>query len=111
MNSPTRTVGITGATGLLGTELTPQLAAAGHRVIRLSRSASQRKAGGGSGETGSWEPSSGNIAAPEPIQTVVHLAGESIAGGRWTNARKQAIRDSRVDATRRLCEGLARRTP
>jgi uncharacterized protein (TIGR01777 family) len=38
----------------------------------------------------------------------VHLAGENIAGGRWTAAMKQKIRDSRVNGTRSLCEALAR---
>ena len=39
---------------------------------------------------------------------VVHLAGENIAAGRWTPARKAEIRRSRVDGTRNLCEVLAR---
>jgi uncharacterized protein (TIGR01777 family) len=38
---------------------------------------------------------------------VVHLAGENIAAGRWTPARKAEIRRSRVEGTRRLCEALA----
>jgi uncharacterized protein (TIGR01777 family) len=42
------------------------------------------------------------------VDAVVHLAGENIAAGRWTSARKAEIRQSRVEGTRRLCEALAR---
>jgi uncharacterized protein (TIGR01777 family) len=45
------------------------------------------------------------------VEAVVHLAGESIAGGRWTEARKAAIRESRVAGTRALATALARLTP
>jgi uncharacterized protein (TIGR01777 family) len=44
------------------------------------------------------------------VDAVVHLAGENIAGGRWTAARKEEIRRSRVEGTRRLSESLARLT-
>lgn len=43
----------------------------------------------------------------EARDAFVHLAGENIAAGRWTRARKARIRDSRVKVTRRLCESLA----
>jgi len=57
-----------------------------------------------------WDPVSGAIASPGPAiaDAVVHLAGESIAGGRWTARKKQRIRESRVDATRRLTDTLTR---
>ncbi len=56
-----------------------------------------------------WDPSRGFIdkAALEGVDGVVHLAGESIAAGRWTEARKERILDSRVEGTRVLCEALA----
>jgi uncharacterized protein (TIGR01777 family) len=41
------------------------------------------------------------------VEVVFHLAGESVAGGRWTQERKKRIRDSRVDGTRNLVDGLA----
>jgi uncharacterized protein (TIGR01777 family) len=44
----------------------------------------------------------------EGVDAVVHLAGENIAAGRWTAARKEEIRRSRVEGTRRLCESLTR---
>ena len=45
--------------------------------------------------------------ALEGIDGVVHLAGENIADGRWTEAKQRRIRDSRIDGTRLLCERLA----
>ena len=94
---------LTGSGGLIGSALAPALAADGHQVRRLRRAAA-----GGPDET-SWNPADGTFApgALDGIDGVVHLAGESIAGGRWTAARKARIRDSRVDDTRRLAEALA----
>ena len=58
----------------------------------------------------SWDPAKGTIDAGklEGFDAVVHLAGENIAGGRWTEQRKARIRDSRVQGTRLLCEALAK---
>lgn len=94
---------LTGSGGLIGSALAPALAADGHQVRRLRRAAA-----GGADET-SWNPADGTFApgALDGIDGVIHLAGESIAGGRWTAARKARIRDSRVDDTRRLAEALA----
>jgi uncharacterized protein (TIGR01777 family) len=56
-----------------------------------------------------WDPASKRLPAPalEGLDAVVHLAGENIAKGRWNAAKKAAIRDSRVQGTRVLCEALA----
>lgn len=55
-----------------------------------------------------WDPATGQIRADlEPADAIVHLAGENIAGGRWTAARKRLIFDSRVGTTERLCRELA----
>ena len=57
-----------------------------------------------------WNPA-GGLAEPsrfDGVDAVVHLAGENIAAGRWTPARKAEIRQSRVEGTRILCESLAR---
>ena len=55
-----------------------------------------------------WEPLKGTVHnLPRPLRAVVHLAGENIASGRWTTARKQRIRDSRVVGTRTLVHALA----
>ena len=94
---------MTGSTGLVGQPLSAFLTGGGHTVRRVRRTPTQV-----AGET-SWNPADGTFAegALDGIDAVVHLAGENIAGGRWTAARKAQIRDSRVDGTRRLCEALA----
>lgn len=95
-------VAVTGSSGFIGSALVEALSAAGHRVTRLVR----RPAAG----SVAWDPSSGAAASAglEGVEAVVHLAGESLASGRWTPEKKEAIRDSRVLGTRRLCESLMR---
>lgn len=94
---------VTGSSGLIGAALAPALSADGHQVRRL------RRAPAAGPEVTSWNPEDGTFApgALDGIDAVVHLAGENIAGGRWTAARKARIRDSRVDGTHRLCAALA----
>ncbi|MBN1514227.1 MAG: TIGR01777 family oxidoreductase [Phycisphaerae bacterium] len=84
---------ISGSTGLIGSALVRSLQADGHAISRLSRT------GGGAGMF--------DTAAVPACDAVVHLAGEPVAG-RWTAAKKAAIRDSRVGGTRSLCDALAR---
>jgi uncharacterized protein (TIGR01777 family) len=96
---------VSGATGLVGSDLVPLLTTGGHRVTRLKRSPA------GPGEAAiSWDPEKGTLdpAGLEGIDAVVHLAGESIAAGRWNADRKARILESRVKGTRLLCETLAR---
>ena len=98
-------VAITGAGGLIGSALVAALEAGGHRVIRLVRRTPR------SGEDAlAWDPSSGAItpAGPTVADAVVHLAGESIMGMRWTAAKKTRIRESRVTATRLFVHSLIR---
>ena len=99
------TILVTGASGLVGSALVPFLATGGHQVIRLVRPQSAHREGGVL-----WDPSAGRLDASslERVDAVVHLAGENVAGGRWTAERKAEIRDSRVQGTRLLCESLAR---
>jgi hypothetical protein len=95
---------VTGASGLVGSSLVPFLTSGGHSVSRLVR-----KLSGKDGEV-LWRPDRGEIdeSRLEGFDAVVHLAGESIAAGRWSPARKKAIRDSRVNSTALLCSALAR---
>jgi len=93
---------ITGGTGFLGTALVRALRQQGHHVTILSRKPK------GPGEA-LWNGGADDTLAAriEGTDVVINLAGESIAGGRWTRARKQAILRSRVDGTRALAEAIA----
>jgi hypothetical protein len=95
---------VTGSSGLVGSALLSQLESDGHTVTRLVRS----RRGTGEAQV-LWEPQAGAIdsASLEGLDAVVHLAGESIAAGRWTAARKARILESRTKGTRLLAEALA----
>lgn len=94
---------ITGATGMVGRRLLADLGSA----AVLSRRPEGVELPGA--RTFGWEPSQPPPAeAIEGVQVVFHLAGEPVASGRWSAAKKRAIRDSRVVASRQLVEGLRR---
>ena len=97
-------VAVTGASGLIGGALVPFLRAGGDDVLRLVRRTPQAP------DEARWDPESGEVDASAlgSVDAVVHLAGENIAGGRWTEARKARLRASRVGPTRRLAETLGR---
>jgi hypothetical protein len=115
---------IAGGTGFLGRPLAAALAADGHDVVILSRSAASQGASAPRGAQGSRH--SPRPGGPRPIawtpngdvgpwateidgaDAVVNLAGESIAGARWTAAHKQRILESRVKATRSLADAIRR---
>jgi uncharacterized protein (TIGR01777 family) len=78
---------ISGSHGLIGSALVPFLKTGGHAPVRLQR---------------------GHSVDLERAAAVVHLAGESIAEGRWTLEKKARIYESRVQGTRDLCEALAK---
>jgi len=93
---------ISGARGFIGSTLIPQLESNGHQVSRLTRSP-------GSDDDIGWNPSVGEIEASrlEGTDAVVHLAGESIAEGRWTAERKRRILESRRQGTGLLAQTIA----
>ena len=97
-----RSVAITGASGMIGAALARALAAGGLRVLRIGRRP-------GAGSDLLWDPAAGRIdaASLEGVDAVVHLAGESIASGRWTRERKLRIRESRTQGTTLLARALA----
>jgi len=98
-------VAVSGASGLIGAALVSSLEAQGHRAIRLVRRMPRP------GEDAiRWDPSTGALTPPGPsvADAVVHLAGDSIMGLRWTAEKKRRIRESRTTATRLLVQTLTR---
>ena len=102
---------ITGGTGLVGSALARALVAAGHAVTAVSRRAASelgpdvRIVQGDPARPGAWQ----DVLAG--CDACVHLAGEPVAGRRWTEERKRAIRESRLESTRRVVEVIAARGP
>lgn len=96
---------ITGSTGLIGSELTRSLRAAGHEVTRVTRSHGDVAHGE---RAVIWHPDQGVIEAAglEEHDVVIHLAGESLAGI-WTEGKKRRIRTSRERGTALLAKSLA----
>ncbi len=97
---------VSGASGLIGAALLPSLEQAGAEVVRLVRGPAAKV-----GQV-SWDPmaEAGKGVLPTAVSgfdAVIHLGGESIVG-RWTQAKKEAIRESRVRGTRNLATALAR---
>jgi len=96
---------VSGVSGPIGAALLPSLKANGAVVVRLTRG---KSAGAPVDDaTIAWDPE--KPIAPEAVSefdAVIHLAGESIIG-RWTDAKKKAIRDSRVVGTTNLARALA----
>lgn len=95
-------VAVTGSSGLIGTAVRNRLGDAGHEVVRVLR-------GNPSDPAALWNPATGWVreGALDGVDAVVHLAGESIAEGRWNAARKAALAASRVPATRLLVDHIA----
>jgi uncharacterized protein len=97
---PRPAIAVTGSSGLIGSALCAYLSTGGHRVIRLVRRAPH-----GPFER-TWDPERPDPRALEGIDAVVHLAGASIAG-RFTDAHKRLVRDSRVGPTSELARVIA----
>ncbi|TWT34201.1 TIGR01777 family oxidoreductase [Blastopirellula retiformator] len=95
-------IAITGASGMVGKQLSAFLSTGGHEVIPVTRSPNK--------EGVYWNYKQGEIDAASltGVDAVVHLAGESIADGRWTEEKKAQIRDSRVDGATFLASELAK---
>ncbi len=97
-------VALTGSSGLIGSALEHFLTTGGHEVVSLVRDSRRLDE-----NSIFWNPAAGVLdpASLVGIDAVVHLAGVSIAGGRWTEQRKRAIKQSRVRGTELLSRTLA----
>ena len=100
---------ITGGTGFLGGALVGRLRGDGHAVTVLTRGPT----GAGAVHWDQETPAADWTATVDGADGVIHLAGASIAGGRWTSKRKAIIRDSRVTSTRAIVAAIraARQPP
>lgn len=98
------TVAITGSSGLVGRDLRHFLTTGGHEVVPIVRDSRNLDDG-----AIFWNPTAGVIDEKglTRVDAVVHLAGTSISGGRWTEARKRSIKQSRVCGTELLARTLA----
>jgi uncharacterized protein (TIGR01777 family) len=102
---------VSGSTGFLGTALLETLQGQGHSIARLVRpGTSQKSVAEVRAGSVSWDPVAGQFdaAAAEGVDALIHLAGASIAGGRWNATRKELLRTSRIDATRHLIGALSK---
>jgi uncharacterized protein (TIGR01777 family) len=97
---------ITGASGLIGKAVVKSLSPKGHELLLAGRG--EPKSANEIKWTVEEGFDDGDLGRLEGLDAVIHLAGESIAGLRWTDDKKKAIRDSRVLGTRNLVNDLAR---
>ena len=106
---------VAGGTGFIGSPLAEMYAEEGHDVRVLTRGLPDGEArhDPGTGKPGitrvGWRPTGAAGAWKEVVdgaEAVINLAGESLSKGRWTPARKAAMRDSRILATRSIVEAI-----
>jgi uncharacterized protein (TIGR01777 family) len=99
---------ITGGTGLIGSALAREMGSAGHEVVVLTRDPSRSGALPPNTRAVQWDGrTAGDWAKLLDADTViVHLAGDPVAEGRWTEEKKRRIRDSRVESGRAVLEAV-----
>ena len=97
---------ISGASGLIGSWLVPDLVAAGHQVVRLVRGEDVAQPGTSAAV---WSPGLGELD-PKVLagaDAVINLNGRSIADGRWSARVKEELRSSRLHSTETLTRAIA----
>lgn len=101
-------LGLSGPNGLIGTAVQKQAHALGHSIVKVTRSRSKHNE-----NVVVWDPDSENLNKTEMdllenLDCFIHLAGENIASGRWTEEKKKRIKESRVRGTSNLVKILSR---
>ena len=96
-------IAISGASGLLGSEVSEYLLKEGHTVLRLVRKKPDSE------DEIHWNPINGSIEKEklENVNAIINFSGKNIGLGRWTDKRKKVLFDSRIDSTRLLAETIA----
>ena len=101
---------VTGATGLIGSQLLETLVTSGHEDIRILTRNKDRylKTSDFPLEVFEWNPDEKYIedGALEGVDYIIHLAGESVAEGRWSKSKKEKILNSRIDGTQKLIDEI-----
>lgn len=101
---------ITGATGLIGTELCKQLSANGHELIIFTRSTDKaRKIIKEAVEYVKWDYTNADSWKDQlsKADSIIHLAGENVMGGRWTDEHKKRVYNSRIKSTNSFVKAMA----
>src|SRR5688572_32819984 len=96
-------IAIAGGSGFLGQLLAARLGSEGHRILTLTRKT-------GTAQSITWHPDGSAGQLPQHfdgLDAVINLAGENLAGGRWTAKRKEVLLSSRVLPTRTLARAIA----
>ena len=96
-------IGVTGASGLIGSALVPALRGHGHEVVRFVRGPAT------GADARSWHPDSRRLdpADVADLDAVVHLAGAGVADKRWSDSWKRTVLQSRVDGTTAVATAIA----
>lgn len=102
-------VAVSGSSGLVGSSVVSLLTENGHSISKLVRTGSKDNSPDGKA-TIAWNPQSGEIESSklDGLDAIVHLAGRSIASGKWTPEVKRDIRESRLNGTSLLCKALSK---
>ena len=98
---------VSGSTGLVGSALVSFLSTQGHNVTRLCRGAAKNDS---EASVRYWSPTVSNGIHPDDLEgfdAIVHLSGDNIASGRWSESKRKTIYESRVHSTQLLANALS----
>ena len=101
-NNKSMKILISGSSGLVGSALVDFLSSGGHQVYKLVRSQTREA------NEIYYNSDESDLTKLEGFDAVIHLAGENIAGKRWTTEQKQKIKQSRIDGTSSLAQALTK---